>query len=382
MSNKQYAYINNNMLRWARKETPLEISDVSIRIKDISESEIEKWESGVEFPSINDAKKLANLYDVPFSAFYLTELPPSAKEKYIDRRTFSISNYSGISYELWKELRYFKSCRENILSIIDNDYEGANIPKFRKGDNIDKITMDIREYLKLDTPLKCKSSFGNNVFSYFRKKIEKKGILVFQISGIELTQVRGISLNYDLFPIIAVNKNDSDRAKVFTIFHELAHLIRRTSALCSIDFSKDRDDEEKICDEIAGNILIPKYKLENMDLDNIDNNKINELANLFGVSKFVVLKRLYDDKKISYFFYKDKYEEFYNNFMSNKERIAREKSNTVVPYHVKFISKNGNLFPSTVINAYYEGRASLGEVCRILNVKTKQIEKVERLVMF
>lgn len=383
MSNKQYAYINNEMLKWARKETPLEIEDVSARLKEITEEEIKKWELGEELPSITNAKRMAQLYDIPFAALYLTELPPATKIEYIDRRTFSTSELEGISYELWKEIRYFKSCRENMLSMIDSEYTGANIPKFEKNINIENMAKEIREYLEIDTPLKNKTAFGGTAFNYFRKKFERKGILVFQISGIETKQIRGISLNYEIFPIIAVNKNDSERAKVFTMFHELVHLIRRTSALCSIDFSETSDSEEKICDKIAGNILVPKDKIEILKLTNIDNDKIDEIANKFGVSAFVILKRLYDEGKISYSFYTSKYEELYSNFMENKSMIemSKKSSEIRIPYHLKFISTNGNLFPATVINAYYEGRVSLGEVCRVLNVKTKQVQIIEGKVM-
>lgn len=383
MANKQYAYINHEMLKWAREETPLELNSICTRIKDITEEEIIKWESGEEFPSITNAKKLANLYDIPFAALYLTEVPPSSKIEYVDRRSLSTSHLEGISYELWKEIRYFKSCRESMLSMIDNEYDAASIPRFEKNDDFEKMIEKIREYFEIETPLKNKTAFGNNVFSYFRRKIERKGILVFQISGMEVSQIRGISLNYEIFPIIAVNKKDSERAKVFTMFHELAHLIRRTSALCSVDLSETNDSEEKKCDKIAGNILVPKDKIESLKSDNIDNDKIENLANRFGVSTFVILKRLYDMGKISNSFYKSKYEELYSNFMENKENIEKRKKNSEVriPHHTKFLSTNGNLFPSIVINAYYEGRISLGEVCKTLNLKTKHIDMIERVVM-
>lgn len=382
MGAKQYAYINNEMLKWARCETPLQPEDVAIRIRDISEDNIKMWESGEELPSISIAKKLANLYDVPFASFYMTDVPDKAHKDYLDKRTFANpEEYETMSYELWKEIRYFKSCRESILMTIEDDYIGKNLPRIN--DNLDESIKIIREYFELDTPLKNKTAFGNNVFNYYRRIIESKGILVFQISGISTKEIRGLSLNYELFPIIAVNKNDSDRAKVFTMFHELAHLIRRTSALCLVDFSERNDREEKECDKIAGNILVPRSKLDELVKGIIDNDKIDYLSNVFGVSKFVILKRLYDDEKISLDFYKNKYDEFYENFMENRDAIEQSKNDKSfrIPYHVKYISTNGKLFPSIIINAYYEGKMSLGEICRTLNVKTKQIDRIERMVM-
>lgn len=35
MGNVQYAYINSKILKWAREETPFNIEDVSIRLKNI-----------------------------------------------------------------------------------------------------------------------------------------------------------------------------------------------------------------------------------------------------------------------------------------------------------------------------------------------------------
>ena len=82
MGAKQYAYINNEMLKWARCETPLQPEDVAIRIRDISEDNIKMWESGEELPSISIAKKLANLYDVPFASFYMTDVPDKTNKDY------------------------------------------------------------------------------------------------------------------------------------------------------------------------------------------------------------------------------------------------------------------------------------------------------------
>ena len=52
--------------------------------------------------------------------------------------------------------------------------------------------------------------------------------MVAQITGVSLSEMRGISMYYDTFPIIAINNKDFERAKVFSLFHEVAHLVRRS----------------------------------------------------------------------------------------------------------------------------------------------------------
>jgi len=62
MGAKKYAYVNHEMLVWARSETPFTTTaDVANHINGFKSDLIDKWECGEELPSITEAKKLANL---------------------------------------------------------------------------------------------------------------------------------------------------------------------------------------------------------------------------------------------------------------------------------------------------------------------------------
>lgn len=70
MGKKNYAYVNKELLVWARSVTPFETTlDVQGQIG-IDASKIDAWEKGEDLPSINEAKKLASLYKVPFATFF------------------------------------------------------------------------------------------------------------------------------------------------------------------------------------------------------------------------------------------------------------------------------------------------------------------------
>lgn len=63
MAKKNYAYINKDMLIWARGETPFATtSDVEAQQKGIKAEKLELWERGEELPSITEAKKLASFF--------------------------------------------------------------------------------------------------------------------------------------------------------------------------------------------------------------------------------------------------------------------------------------------------------------------------------
>ena len=88
MGKKNYAYINPKMLVWARSETPFETTEsVEMTFPAISAEKLKTWENGEDYPSITEAKKLASIYKLPFSAFYLSDEPTKKVKRYTDRRT-------------------------------------------------------------------------------------------------------------------------------------------------------------------------------------------------------------------------------------------------------------------------------------------------------
>lgn len=384
MGAKKIAYINCKMLKWARERSPIELEDIPIKINGIKVEQVRRWENGIENPSITEAKKLADLYDIPFAALFLTNLPKSDNTTYIDRRTYKDNLDIKISYELWKEINKLKSCREYAIEYIDTDKYKNILKSLNPDDSLEKIATDVRKLFNIETPFKNKTSYSNKAFNFFRNIIEKNGIMVLQIENVSISEIRGISLSYDILPIVAVNKSDSDRAKVFTLFHELSHLIRRTSNLCLVDFNEREDKEEKNCNKLAAEILIPKETIENIiqNEDLRDDNIIEKIANRYAVSKFVVIKKLYDLKKIDFTLYKSKYDNFLNDFNEYKETKRKKDKKIIVTQDKKLISSSGKLFPKIILDAYYDGKISFGEVCNTLNINARYIDNVERMVMF
>ena len=61
MGRKNYAFVNPQMLVWARSETPFEtLESVEEISPSITAKNLEAWEKGDDYPSITEAKKLAN----------------------------------------------------------------------------------------------------------------------------------------------------------------------------------------------------------------------------------------------------------------------------------------------------------------------------------
>lgn len=381
------AYINPAMLKWAREQTPFKtVDDVSRRKPTIKADKLAAWEDGSAMPSLTNAKDLAALYKLPFAAFFLDVPPVKPTMKYQDRRTMTGSLYRDDNYELWAETQRVNNNRDLIVELYaEAQIEPLKMPTFDVSATIDEIAESIRSFLGLQTPFRYKKTYGSSAFRYYRDVLEHHDICVAQINGVELSEMKGFSLAYEVIPIIGINGKDYERAKVFSLFHELAHIIRRTSSLCMIDFDNRNDDEEKLCDRIAATILMPKDSFtvvaEQMYKDENEWSIVclEKIADKFGVSITSVIRRLYDIDIIKWHEYQELYKMAQADF---EEYQARSHGPAIVGYHQKYINSQGYLFSRTVFNAYGRGSISYGELCRTLNINGKHVGNLERSVMF
>ena len=152
MAKKNLAFINKNMLIWARGETPFasSIDQLTQRFPRISGEKLRKWESGEELPSIREAKDLAKIYKVPFACFFLSEIPAKKPKRYTDRHTKIGTDYGEMSYELWDEISRICSDRDTLLEYVDEEiYSPSPIPMVKITDSVERVATIIRDYLKL-----------------------------------------------------------------------------------------------------------------------------------------------------------------------------------------------------------------------------------------
>lgn len=390
MGRKNYAYVNSQMLVWARSETPFAATEeVEMLFPAITAKNLDAWESGVEYPSVTEAKKLASIYKLPFAAFYLSEEPTKKVKRYTDRRTLKGFYSENISYALWSEIQRVESIRDSILEFSEDEAPIRTIPSIAN-DDVVEIATAIRDYLGLDTPLRSKTAYGNNPFNYYRNIAERNGIIVAQVSGVAIEEMKGLSICFDTYPIIAINNKDYDRSKVFSLFHELAHIFRRSSSLCTIDMDEHSDQEETICDRIAAAALMPEVAFKKIAgeciarFGGINSICIDRIAGRFGVSTISALRRMFETNVINrktFFELLEVITEEYNANIAHIE-AARKGKNVPVFYHVKYLNQNGFLLPRTVLSAYATGRITHGEMCKALGVNSKHIGSIEQAVMF
>src|SRR5262249_33728614 len=141
----------------------------------------------------------------------------------------------------------------------------------------------------------------------WRANLEAKGVLLFQFS-IPVEEARAFSLMEHL-PIIVLSSKDSYPARVFSTFHELAHLFLRQPGLCIPEIARPRTSDhqiEQVCNAAAGLALVPTDQLlsraeaRSLRRDTDAHDMLEPLARHFGVSRQVILRRLADLNVISW----------------------------------------------------------------------------------
>jgi Zn-dependent peptidase ImmA (M78 family) len=102
-------------------------------------------------------------------------------------------------------------------------------------------------------------------FDAWRGALERSGVLVF-LFPLGEDAAQGFSLWNGKAPLIAVNTFWNDAARIFTLFHELGHLLTRTSSVCveraASKFVKPSDATERWCEHFAAALLIPWGEVE------------------------------------------------------------------------------------------------------------------------
>ncbi|MEQ1633976.1 MAG: ImmA/IrrE family metallo-endopeptidase, partial [Planctomycetota bacterium] len=207
----------------------------------------------------------------------------------------------------------------------------------------------------------------------WRRAIEDLGALVFQISGVDVEETRGFSCYYHPLPVIAVNSADAPVARVFTLAHELGHLMRRSGATCDL---RDGGDEEVWCNRFAGELLVPRDELTTLvprARAEWTDSELQRIARAFWVSSEVALRRLVAIERAT--------PEFYEQWRAR--RIVRKPTTAggPVPIPKRLLSSAGTTFVRLVLSAFHADRISASTMASYLGVKLKHLSAIEQLVV-
>ena len=378
------ALVTPQVIEWARQRYHLAIDTVAEKLK-IKPDKLEAWEKGDERPTFRQAQRLAQKLRIPFGYLFLSA-PPEEKLPLPDLRIVagtqphpSSPDFSDLLNDVLRKQQWYREYQES---------EGAQpvpfIGSFTLSSSPEIIAVDIRDTLGINDKMRQESENWELFLRDFIQRAESAGVLVLR-SGIvgnntyrklSVEEFRGFAISDNLAPVIFINGQDAKAAQIFTLVHELAHLWIGESGISNPDYRKRSSQQQHIidrfCDQVAAETLLPKQDFLSHWQDNKTlKDNLQALSVQYRVSEFVVLRRAYENEKLT----ADDYYVQYKELLASHKRVKGGKGGG--NFYLNLLARNSNTLTITLLVAAAEGRVSLMDTARLLNVKVKTLPAIQ-----
>lgn len=356
-----------------------------------SEEFIRELEAGERKLRLRQLETLANFYKRPLAAFFLSK-PPVEPPPPNDHRTFPKGERKEeFSEDTLLAIRKAQLLQDSATELaVDLGYEIK--PRIGKAsvssdpEVIEALALKERERLGVTIAEQSRWEKNYGALNEWKKRIENLGILVFQMS-MPPKETRGFSLAGKGIPAIVLNnsKKEHPNARIFSLFHEYAHLLLEEGSICDMKH-RNRFPVEKFCNHFAGSFLVPRKALLKYELVNTHSSSewlqedIEELAAHFKVSWETILRRLLILGRTTEEFYQKKRHQWHKEW-KELENIKGKKQGRGPASPIKCFSENGAPFVSFVLEAYREEKISSTDVADYLGVKLKHLPDIEQLMV-
>jgi Zn-dependent peptidase ImmA (M78 family) len=260
MGRRSTVPITPSVLTWAIEESAYSPTQVAEKIG-VSPDELEAWQHGQRRPNLVNFRKLASVLKRTPATFLLPEAPPPSRLKARFRHPAGAKR-TGLNPVEARYLREAARLQDATGWIMEQLGEKIPaIPERSLSDDAEEIARATRQALvgQLRTgPERWRTPA--QAFDGWRAALEDWGVLVLLFPmGKESAQ--GFSLWQERSPVAAVSTAWRDAARLFTLFHEVGHLLTRTNSVClervNNRFPKPTDRAERWCERFAAAVLLP-----------------------------------------------------------------------------------------------------------------------------
>lgn len=371
---------NPAILVWARKSAGM-LPELAAHKATIKVDQLSQWEAGISRPSIPQLRKLATVYRRPLAVFYLAEAPIRFEVMHDFRRLPGNTASYETSPKLAYEIRRAFDRREWALELLEGLDESPPpfTAKAQLGENIEQVATRLREAIAVTVEHQAAWRFDYDAFKNWRILVEQAGVLTLQATGIQLDQARGFSISLDPLPVVVVNIKDAPRGRIFTLLHEVVHIMLSDGGICDLHDA----DEEAFCNQVAGAALFPKEAL--LRCKTVRQHKtgepvwsdyeLQELSRQFGGSREAALVRLLTLKLTTQVFYDRMKKEFLKIYKEQQEK--RLEAEGFAPPHVIAISSAGPLFTNLVVENFNREKITASDVSDYLQIRLKHLKDLQ-----
>jgi Zn-dependent peptidase ImmA (M78 family)/DNA-binding XRE family transcriptional regulator len=351
---------NCEVLTALREFSGYTIDEIAKKLK-ASKEKIKATEEGNVSFTLTQIKKLAAIYHRPLAAFFTNAIPAMPEIK-----DYRINRNKRLTPQVYIAERRAYYLSNKLAELTD---KRSHMPSFPETLQAEELAQEFRRHLRMEL---LKSKKSDELLAQYKQVLEENFLMSIIELPLKADDVRGFNILADI-SVIVLNEGDKPSIKLFSLFHEVCHLIKRKSGICSIEVEQKDEDIEPFCNLFSAEFLVPSedLKREYEKFSQLDENAISELSKIYGVSKQVLMLRLLWSGYID--------NERYSQFKQVGVKKQKEKMFGRRNWDKVFQNRVGDLAIKETASAYRTGKISYSEVFDILNMKAKYIEKfVER----
>lgn len=289
------------LLEWARARSGIDEGDWQRRFP-----VFDSWRSGAGAPTLKQLEDFARKTYTPVGFFFLDE-PPVETVPIPDFRTMAEGSMASTGVAASANLLdVVYACQARQEWYRDHQLLNGETPlefvgSVRTSDAPKDSAGRICELLDWTSESRGKCRDVEAAMTWLREHAEAAGVLV-MVSGIvnsdthrvlDPLEFRGFALADRYAAAVFVNASDSKAGQVFTLIHEVAHLLLGETALSDIAAESTRNNAvERWCNQVAAEVLVPMDEFRARFEQGAELvPQLRPLAEYFRVSSQVILGR-------------------------------------------------------------------------------------------
>jgi len=358
-------------LRWARERAGLSTDDLASKLG-VSQDKVSAWEVSGEL-TLSLAEKLANATHTPLGYLFLSE-PPVENLPIRDFRTVGAEVASRPSPDLldtiYDALRRQEWYRDYLVASAGEPLEFVG--SLKVSEDILMSAERIRSLIAWDAGSRAQASSWEIALSKQIDAVEEIGVLVMR-SGIvgnnthrplSVSEFRGFALSDEYAPIVFINSRDAKAAQMFTLAHELVHILLGVSGVSNLNRTyPSQDSTERFCNAVAAELLVPLSDLR-IQWAGVHTypDWIARLTRYFKVSSLVILRRLHDAGYLA----REEFDKLYNDELA--QFTPKLRKNEGGDFYLTLCARLGGRFVSALVESTLEGRTQYRDAFHLLGV--------------
>ncbi len=359
------------VVQWARERAGYSMDDAVRHFKKIA-----AWEAGEALPTYVQVEQMAERFKIPVAVFFFPK-PPAVPPLEQSFRTLTAADFAAIPRTVRLFLRRGQAMQLNLAELNDSKNPAGRVIsrdlKPSTSTSLDKIAALVREYLGVSIDEQASWKSVDEALEKWREVFATKaGVYVFK-DAFRAPSYFGFCLYDDEFPVIYINNSSAKSRQIFTLFHELGHLLFHTSGIDMLDdhfidhLGGAEQKIEIICNGLAARVLVPDDVLDKMLKDaKIGRPLATQFANYFSVSREVIYRKFLDRGLIDVGEYGAAAKEWAAQMKGKDEESSGNYYNSQRAYL-------GQRYIDLAFTRYYQHRFDRGQLAEYLNLKPKNL---------